>query len=147
MIKKLLVNLRLFFFSLLKRSAVQANLICVVWVSALKCFLITFPQWSSWTGLLPTPPLLQYTLMTQHHGGLKGRDKRIREGNTTFIINDISYLCHHLCTTGLFYFPRMKTNPNESSKSVLYFYSHLDAAQHTKTNTTHRHISYQGNTN
>lgn len=78
-----------FFFCWLKRSSERENLIWIVWVSSLKCFLITIPRWSSWTCFLPTPPTLQCTPMTRHHGGLKGLNKRIHEGNTVFIINDI----------------------------------------------------------
>lgn len=140
-----------FFLCWLKRSSEQENLIWIVWVSTLKCFLITIPRWSSWTCFLPTPPTLQCTPMTRHHGGLKSLSKRIHEGNTVFIINNIQLSMppspHNRPLVFLFFFWRAKTNPSESIESVLCIYSHLDAAQHTKTNTTHRHISYQGNTN
>ncbi len=79
----------------------------------------------------------------------EGPEQEHSWGGTLYLsLMIFSYLCHHLPTTVLFFFfGSAKTNPSEFIESALCIYSHLDAAQHTKTNTTHRHISYQGNTN
>lgn len=151
MIKKLLQMFRQLFISLLVKEVIRLGQPHLnVWVSAMKCFLITIPRWSRWTCFLPTLPSFSVPWWPSIMVDWRGPNKRIHEKNAVFIADDITVIYVTISTqlsSFFFFFPRAKTNPSEFTESVLCIYSHWDAAQHTKTNTTHRHISYQGNTN
>lgn len=84
-----------------------------VWVSAMKCFLITIPRWSRWTCFLPTLPSFSVPWWPSIMVDWRGPNKRIHEKNAVFIADDITVIYVTISTqlSSFFFFSKSKNKP------------------------------------
>lgn len=90
-----------------------------VWVSAMKCFLITIPRWSRWTCFLPTLPSFSVPWWPSIMVDWRGPNKRIHEKNAVFIADDITVIYVTISTqlSSFFFFQEQKQTPANSLRA------------------------------